>query len=483
MVAVVNPTASLSFQDILSVEDTEELLDIRCEVTELPLWPLVRNHFFRVMFSDLFYKGSIHTNIRSHHVRFKAVSTMARSVVHNLKASAKAPGGVCIMASGMGLQKQNGLWFNRLSDHFALSAPQVSCLIEDQFHWEWPFPRSFSNVMFHAPYQAAGAVWGRLGTQGRHRNQAEQVIELVAGRAKERFGWCLAENSRTMLTRKLAARAAALPFMYSTYTRLLASTRAKLLLKEEACYGGSAVVVAAARSLGMVVAEYQHGAITSGHDAYNFAPAVLNSKAYGRCLPEYFLSHGQWWNQQINAPVKKIAIGNPHRDTILSNVDRSRAKPNILLIGDGVDTQVYLKLATDLVPAAARLGLQVVFRPHPFERHLFEDESQTIANVEIDSRGEIYDSLARARAIVSESSTVLFEASGLADMIFVWETPKSRFNLPSHPFEGVAGAEEIALKLSAAKQVEPRQESGMIWADGWRQNYLAFLEELEIAPV
>ena len=81
---------------------------------------------------------------------------------------------------------------------------------------------------------------------------------------------------------------------------------ARLLIKEEACYGGAdnACAILAARNLGMVSAEYQHGAVSSGHNAYNFAPAISSAKSYRKTLPDYFLAYGSWWAAQINAPVK-----------------------------------------------------------------------------------------------------------------------------------------------------------------------------------
>lgn len=471
-----------SLRDVLVIEDTADILDFKCEKTSISLWILIRNYFLREVISDILYKNSIVGTSHIGSSSSKALGSMARYTFHNLTKPVKAPEGVCIMPSGMGLRKQDGVWFNKLSDHFALAAPEVTCVIEDRFDWNWPFPRRFSNVMFHAPYQAAGVIWGRLKTSNNAYVQAERIVELAEGRANEYFGWRLKPARRSHLVRMFAGKIAALPFMFSMYQRLLASTQAKLLLKEEACYGTSAVVVAAARSLGMITAEYQHGLISSGHDAYNFAPTVRESSALKNCLPEYFLGYGDWWFDNMNAPVNKIAVGNPHRTSLIETMQPRSEKSWLLVIGDGIDTEMFLEFAASLVAPARQLGLQVVFRPHPMERHLFEAGANPRGGIQIDSHGEIYHSLACARAVIGEASTALFEASGVADAVFVWRTPKSRFNLPSHPFVAVSTAEQMMRELENQAHAVSGPQSGLIWAHEWRRNYLAFLKKFGISP-
>ena len=73
-------------------------------------------------------------------------------------------------------------------------------------------------------------------------------------------------------------------------------------------------MIVAAKEMGIRTAEYQHGAVSRGHDAYNVAPGQGSSPEYQKVLPEFFLGYGRWWNEQINVPVTKVAVGNPHRD-------------------------------------------------------------------------------------------------------------------------------------------------------------------------
>lgn len=260
---------------------------------------------------------------------------------------------------------------------------------------------------------------------------------------------------------------------------MLERVQPKVLIKEEACYGSAAVLMRAARSLGIVTAEYQHGAVSAGHDAYNLAPTLRNSIEYQKTLPDYFLGYGQWWNDQINMPITKVVIGNPHRSEQLQRyaADPQQERSDILVLGDGIETNLYLGLARQL---AEQLGgkFTVVFRPHPMERVkvLAEYTSGATAGVRIDQNGDIYQSFLTAYAVVSELSTGLFEAVGLASRIFIWNTPKARFGFPSHPFSVFEDASDLARQLfeSNGKEFSPEQ-SQEIWAPNWRENYQQFL--------
>src|SRR5207342_2453626 len=99
---------------------------------------------------------------------------------------------------------------------------------------------------------------------------------------------------------------------------LLGRVRPRLALIEDASFGHMAVFNATARRLGVTVAEFQHGMVSKGHDAYNVAPTLAASEAYRRTQPTAFLAYGSWWNDQFNAPVDgKVVIGNPHRTETL----------------------------------------------------------------------------------------------------------------------------------------------------------------------
>lgn len=467
---------SLTLGAILAVEDDPALLDFKCGHTGILLWPMVRVPFFRAIMSDMLYGSPL---VGTTVPNLKAIGALGKATVHNAIYARHAKADILMMASGMGNLIKDGRWFNRLSDHFALASPDQTLVVEDFFKWQWPFPRHNNRILFHAPTQVAFALVGRALCREAHLRQAQRLVSLVSQRGEQLLGWNLGAERARILIHSLAWKSAALPWLYRRYRAMLERVQPKILIKEEACYGSAAALMRAARGLGIVTAEYQHGAVSAGHDAYNLAPTLRNSIEYQKTLPEYFLGYGQWWNDQINVPVTKIAIGNPHRS---EQLQRYAARPqqernDILVLGDGIETKHYLGMAQQLVQQLNG-KFTVAFRPHPMERAtvLAEHANGNAGDVRIDQNGDIYQSFMTAYAVVSELSTGLFEAVGLASRIFIWDTPKARFGFPNHPFCVFDDAGDLAYQLFENNGKElTAEQSKEIWAPNWRENYQRFL--------
>lgn len=473
----------MTLNEILEIEDSAELLAICCPDTGIPLWTSIRHACLVLIMGDLLYGSPVEKMEGALRAgsRLKAATAISKSFVHNAirLRSINQEYSVALMATGARLLNREGRYFNSLSDYFVTSAPDQTLVIEDLFGWKWPFPRHHNNVLIHSPLRVEGELKGRLRA-GRYRELSRTLVELVSHRAKNLLDWNIGEERCQWLEKRCAKGAASLLPRYQTYQSIFKKTGARLLIKEEACYGGAdnAAAILAARHLGMASAEYQHGAVSSGNIAYNFARAVSASRAYRKILPDYFLAYGSWWGEQISAPVKIISIGNPHRTEALGvGTSANSHRGNILILGDGIETTTYLAFCERL---SIKLGsaFEVVFRPHPLERagvwarHI----DGFLGKVRVDANQDIYSSLQDAEAVVSEVSTGLFEAIGLVPKVFIWDTPKARFGYPVHPFHKFTDDTELArliLDENAGRISTQQKES--IWAPNWQRNYLDFI--------
>jgi hypothetical protein len=474
-----------TLNDILQVEDSIDISQICCPDTSIPLWSTIRCSFLRLIMGDLLYSVPINGgSTLGSSSKLRKISTISRAFAHNALRlhTNNQPFPIVLMATGARLRERDGRYFNTLSDYFVAAAPDRTFAIEDLFDSKWPFPRHHHDVLLHTPLRVEGVLKGRLRVAN-FREPARALVDLLSQRAKDKMGWDIGQDRRQWLENFCVNGSASLLPRYQKYHSIFKKIEARVLIKEEACYGGAdnATAMLAAKHLEMVTAEYQHGAISSGHDAYNFAPTLLNAPAFKQILPDHFLTYGSWWGEQINAPVNKISIGNPHRG---ETIDLSRSTlthgRQILILGDGIDTSVYLELCKCL---AAALGgmVSVLFRPHPLERARVYAKYPDgfIGKIRIDSHSDIYNSFREAEAVVSEVSTGLFEAIGLVPKVFIWDTPKARFSFPVHPFQGFSDANELArliLDESAGRVSSRRMES--IWAPNWKRNYTNFLEKV-----
>jgi hypothetical protein len=473
--------SALSLRDLLVIEDDPALLDFRCSITELPLWPQIRVALFRMMMSDLLYGVRLTGASNAAKSWTRATTTMLRSLAHNaLQLSGEGKHArIFITSDGVADQWVDGQWFNRLSDHFVAARPADSLALADHFEWRWPFPRHHDGLVMHAPWQAINALRGRMGVRPTHLRQASDLVQLVADRAQRQVGWRLDNERRDVLTQMLARKTASMPWQYSAYAKLLGRIRPKLLMVGAGCYGPAASLIAAAKSLGICTAEYQHGAVSAGHDAYNFAPSIRDSVVYQRTLPEHFLGYGKWWNDQINAPVRKWQIGNPHRAARLSEFALQKTEQSdLLILSDGIEFNLYLDLARSLAKHAKVIGLRIVLRPHPLERtRALQMSKAETGELYIDSNPDLYYSLKTAHTVVSEVSTGLFEAVGIVKRIFIWDTQKSCFGYPMHPFEKFNSVETLIEKLTDMVYSLHNEsfKSEDIWSENWESNYKNFL--------
>lgn len=467
----------LSLDEILGFENDSTFLDFRCVETDYLLWPLIRQEFIQFIISDLVYKSSPLISLNRNINYPKVFSSTLKAKLHNLWMGGNAKNDVLLMASGAGLFLRDGRWFNRLSDYFAMANSQT-LVLEDFFNWNWPQPRENKKVIYNAPMQTYFALIGRLSVKQSHLRQGKDIVYHFKNRAKDLLDWDLNPNATISFEYRMARKIAELPIRKKMYEKLLKQKGTKLVIKEEGCYGHSSIFNRTARELGVVVAEYQHGTINAGHDAYNVASGLLSSNDYKGTFPQHFLSYGEWWHRYLGLPINKIAIGNPHRETQLSRLNVKNNKTDILVLGDGIETEMYLDLAIFL--SQNLIGWRVVFRPHPLERIKLKDlfASKEMSGVVIDVDLDIYNAFCNAHVVINEVSTGLFEAVGLADRVLIWDTPKSKFYYPNHPFASFKDANDLLEKIKDGNTgLIDIQRAHSVWADGWQENYKDFLKQ------
>ena len=475
---------SFDIDQLLRIEDDSAIIDFCCPQTGLPLWPQIRISVYRMIMTELLFASS-NSGAKPPVPLAKILSTLTRSVAHNawLGASRGSRADICLISDGIGNQHIDGKWFNRLTDHFVSISSGNTLTLEDHFEWNWPFPRQDGRVYLLAPARTYHFVTGKLKITNQHRGLARDLVDFARERALRYLGWSMNAQQAQQLASDLTRKIASMPQQYQAYERMLARIRPRLLMIGSACFGGAyATIVVAARNMGIATAEYQHGAVSMGHDGYNFAPALRASAAYCNTLPDYFLSYGEWWNGQFNAPVNRVVIGSADREAQLAKTASvTGEQTDILILSDGMEIETYLELAKAVEPSARKRSLDVVIRPHPLEASAVRAQyGAHVGNVRIDQNPDIVTSLRKAKVVVSELSTGLFEAVGLAENIYIWDTPKARFAFPQYPFRSFSSAKGLVELIEAELGTTAGLNADAFWAPNWRGNYKSFLSKFGI---
>lgn len=474
------PASDKSLSILLQIEDDNELIGLTCPATGLPVWPLIRVPVLRTIMSDWLFKSTPLTSLGSNVDFIKLAKNVAISSIHNFGYKENLQRNILIQSTGLGNYYHDGLVHDRLVSHFAEALPDQIVVYQDKPKISFQDKYSFNPILHKSPRNIINKLYSKLAIKNSHRNLACRAIKRAAENASEKFGYDFPIDRVQILGNSLASHLAVLPYASEVYGNWLSKHRFKLLLKEDACYGGSAIaIIHAARLCGMVVAEYQHGAISKGHDGYNVADTLATSHSFKAVLPDYLLTYGNWWSSQTNMPVQKIAIGNPHLTETLGALGLTSQKRNqVLILGDGIETNLYLNLAENVVKIVKEQGLTVVFRPHPFEREKVKS-LKFPDGVRLDSHEDIYSSLKESSVVISELSTGLFEAVGLVDKVLLWETDKSRFAFPEIPFKSFSAMDELELIINDRDSLQNNSSAipaSDLWEPNWRRNFLQFVE-------
>ncbi len=460
-----------TLDDYLRLEDDLAFVEATCPSTGILAWPAIRQDVLRTLIGDRAYPTASPAGLGPRRSIPRTVPAALGAAVWNA-AHPPRRADVLLFATGAGLVHVDGRWRNRLVDDFASVLGARAWTLEASFpglrsmraRWN----RRVGSLIVDRSWIALAS---RVIPRRVQRRVMAGLLEIVDARGRDLLGWELGDERRAALIERGASRLAAYPMKARLYTRIFRQINPRLALVEEGCYGHMAVFNAVARDHEVSVAEFQHGMVTRGHDAYNVAPILAGSEAYRRTQPHAFLGYGDWWLGQFSAPVhERIAIGNPHRSAVLRHWSPRPDRRTILVLGDGVETDAHIEFAARVASLASGSS-RVVFRPHPLEAHRAQQRG---LGVEVDRESDLYSSFANAQAVVAESSTALFEALGLVPRVFAWDTPKSRFYLGSHPFEPALDPADLVARL-AGPPPSDAPASASLWADDWESRFREFL--------
>lgn len=371
----------------------------------------------------------------------------------------------------------DGKYFNRYVDQLYSVYPDNSLVIEQPLSdWEWPFPRNYQEVYFDTLGRIMSEVTGRLfyqkdyvqvckmlryfnyrlkkvcaiGLEQEELKAAASYLAGLTGAMRCQAGWL--EKKLTRKTKAVIMIGAGFPYYYFM----------NRMLKEKH----------------VISIELQHGYLSKNNPMYNYAEHIVHDPRVTYGLPDYFLTYGGYWNRQMNCPVRKIALGNPYHDYCKKTMMKcEESKKKIVIIGSGENIGGCIRLTEYL--GTHFPDFNISFRPHPGQlqkvrRMLAKRRLKT----ELDENPEIYDTLRTAPILIGETSTVLFEAIGMAERILVWSTKYSDVYMPDHPFETFSTCEELKKLLRTQRASDyPNCE---FWQKNWEENYRNFAESIHV---
>ncbi len=471
--------------DLLRIERNPEILGFRFEFDGMLMWPHIRAFVLEKWISDI-YEWPVQVG------RKRVRRSVPEKVSYFANMIRKRPEGknlipdtdILIFTGGISNFRKDRCYFNKVVDYFALEYPEDTLVIEDSWDEVFLTPRCHKNVL----YRDIVNLRAYLAVNTRRVNPKDiRIIESFVDYLKNSLNVPLDASCWNTIKNNLLHLSVSLPVYHTFYNSIFDRCRPKIMLVEDGCYGAKSYIFKWGKNRGILSAEHQHGTIYENHYAYNYGAAVLESKEYRAHFPDFFLAYGSYWNTKTNIPSEKVVIGNPHYRERLNTIERTKTgvpgKNVILITSSSTNPGRVVRFAKSLLEIVDRDAFRILFRPHPSERPLMHERYGEILDsdgIELDEEPDVYVSLARARFLVSEPSTVVYEAIGLCDRIFILDVPSAGFYFPGSPFPVVANPGDL---FTAPGARDDRSGSGplppeSIWSRDWRRNYRNFIDPL-----
>lgn len=461
-----------TLQELLAVEDSPEVLNFRFHADGILMWPALRSHLAHRAFMHAYQLDDPFAYAPVW--RWNTVLPYAwNTLAHNPLLISDPKDGVVIFSSGITNVNRGGQYFNRLHDHFASASDGKAVMIEDSIRGAYLRPRSFPTVRYHDLIH----MLGRLGAMVSAPDKDDTItIHAFIDWLRKHYPYPFPTEVWGEATDILTAKGRRLRFLRFLYRRVFRRLRPKVVIVEDGSYGGRAHIFKWAKESGAATAECQHGMISRAHPAFNYGK-IASTKEYQPYLPDHVLTYGTYWNRRVNIPTNLVPVGNPTLTEHLRevSVEKRRSEQTLLIISTGINPVALGAVARDLAASDIGRHFPVVLRPHPSEKPLVDARYGHLRpfGVSIDLTGDLYESILRARAVVGEVSTVLFEARYFGKPVFMLDHPYSTLHIDDGFFPVFADANELITLIEQTPQ--PTILDAGLFNPSWKTAYRSWL--------
>ncbi|MDX8549501.1 hypothetical protein KHC33_01385 [Methanospirillum sp. J.3.6.1-F.2.7.3] len=229
------------------------------------------------------------------------------------------------------------------------------------------------------------------------------------------------------------------------------------------------------RENGIKTVEIQHGFISPGNPVYNYPHDEYNHiKEY---LPDYLLTYGQYWSNQVTSPKKVISVGNPLLNQL---VDDFKNLPvlhkTILIISQGNITSKLVDIAIFLSKTFPKYS--IFFKLHPVEI-TFKKRYEALyhyENIKIIKHDDVYKLIGSCDIIIGYNSTVLFESIAFKNKRILILNNNS---VPDGIGYKFSTNEELRNAILDSNLGYPTVDSKYYWEPNWEKHFSSFLKEIK----
>ncbi len=214
-------------------------------------------------------------------------------------------------------------------------------------------------------------------------------------------------------------------------------------------------IIAAAKSLGIVTLELQHGSPSRGKMNYDYSSGIKNST-----FSDKFISYGNYWSHNSLLPIQKsniITLGFPYlhkKFPLYSHID----KEDRLIVISQPDNVEKLVDFTKKIKQKFSNKIIVEYKPHPSEFYKNPDYFSELTKLGVivsEKDKDLYEIFAKSRWQLGVYSTALYEGLYFGVACFILKIPgyETMQNLIDLNFaNGVESVNDIDLNFKFDKK-------------------------------
>lgn len=182
-------------------------------------------------------------------------------------------------------------------------------------------------------------------------------------------------------------------------------------------------MIIACKKRNVVTVELQHGWVGEYHSNYHYSELVVKNGKHNQTMPDYFLTFGRYWNDQVRMLSKCAVVG--YAKPVIEDIVPDN---NNILFCAGLHFEVYLEFL-DIVMPLLDSDTKIYFRFHPSgssqkQKNYFKKFLEYPNYVPADEK-DLSDYMKECRYVIVDGSTVAYEALFMGRIVFALESELS----------------------------------------------------------
>ena len=443
-------------EEFLEIESNPQILDYK--IDGIPLWLLVRHYVIWNLQKEKFGLEEPHVQIKFNTLKLKEKLRYFYWTLRKTPFFAPKRD-ILIFGSAGDNVYENERYFNKL--YYQIINNFEGVLLEQSFKWKFFLPKLENTFYIRDSVEIIRFLFSKLISLN---NDEKKLLKDFVKNFNLQDILDLKYVEKIIKTQKAKK---------AIYKILLRKIKPRLLILECAHYMGDLPILLLAKEMGIITAEYQHGYIGKDHIAYNFHPNIIEKiKPF---VPEYFLTWGRYWSNNVNTPSKKVAIGFGYLEE--KNKNKINKKKKILVVISGgnmpMEYNQYAKQIKEMFK-----DYKLLIRPHPSERPQALQRYKNMLNLgfSIDFSDLYNELLPNVDVMISfEKSTVLYEALFFTSNVFLVDL-KNLFFDDDLPFKYFSDFDEFKNFLKNSSNFTGSIEKEFFFSKGFVKNFNDFLK-------